>query len=52
MSVRLPAFLVFLSTRLSLSDLPTFFVLGFCGDLSGMEPSLVGEYDVMFVSVA
>jgi len=25
-----------LSARFSLSDLPGFFVLGFCGDLSGI----------------
>lgn len=50
MSVRFPAFLAFLSTRLSFSVLPTFFMLGFCGDLSGMAPPLLGLALLIFGS--
>jgi hypothetical protein len=37
----LTAFFAFFASRLALSDLPTFFVLCFCGDLSGMAPLFV-----------
>jgi hypothetical protein len=34
----LPVVFAFFAARFSFSDLPGFFVLCFCGDLSGMSP--------------
>jgi hypothetical protein len=37
-TIFLPAFFTFFDSRFSLRDLPGFFALGFCGDLSGICP--------------